>query len=107
MSKRIRNMAATIALVALLVPSAAFAQSSDEGYGGPNNNVAGIVEGSGPGSGDTAPAADNGTGTAPKTASGNSLPFTGADLGVLAAAGGFLLAMGFGLRRLTYRPTQS
>jgi hypothetical protein len=36
---------------------------------------------------------------------GGSLPFTGADLGVLAAAGGILLGLGFGLRRLTHRPS--
>jgi hypothetical protein len=36
---------------------------------------------------------------------GGSLPFTGADLGVLAAAGGILLGLGFGLRRLTARPS--
>jgi hypothetical protein len=36
-----------------------------------------------------------------------SLPFTGADLGVVAAAGGLLLGFGFGLRRLTHRPTQA
>ena len=36
---------------------------------------------------------------------GASLPFTGADLGVLAVAGGLLLGLGLGLRRLTHRPT--
>jgi hypothetical protein len=39
------------------------------------------------------------------TDTGGSLPFTGADLGVLAAAGGILLSLGFGLRRLTHRPS--
>ena len=39
------------------------------------------------------------------TDEGGSLPFTGADLGVLAAAGGILLSLGFGLRRLTHRPS--
>jgi hypothetical protein len=34
-----------------------------------------------------------------------TLPFTGTDLGVVTAAAGLLLALGFGLRRLTHRPT--
>jgi outer membrane biosynthesis protein TonB len=38
--------------------------------------------------------------------SGGSLPFTGADLGVLAIAGAMMLALGFGLRRLTHRTSQ-
>ena len=94
----IKRMLAIAGVVALLVPSAAFAQSSgDQGYGSPNL-VAGLEERSG---GDDrkprqAQAADRG-----------DLPFTGADLGVLAAAGGLLLALGLGLRRLTHHPTQA
>ena len=66
----------------------------EEGYGG-SNVVAGLEQGGG---GDTG---------APVQAATNegSLPFTGADLGVLAAAGGLLLGLGLGLRRLTHRPS--
>ena len=95
----IKRMLAIAGVVALLVPSAAFAQSSgDQGYGSPNL-VAGLEEGSGGGPGgkpQAAQAADRG-----------ALPFTGADLGVLAAAGGILLGLGFGLRRLTHRPSEA
>src|SRR3989442_4116318 len=35
------------------------------------------------------------------TASSGGLPFTGLDLGLVVAAGGVLLAMGFGIRRLS------
>ena len=94
----IKRMLAIAAVVALLVPSAALAQSSgDQGYRAPNL-IAGLEEGSG---GDKdkprqAQAADRG-----------DLPFTGADLGVLGVAGGVLLALGFGLRRLTHRPSEA
>jgi hypothetical protein len=82
------------ALLAFAAP-AAFAQSGTEGYGG-SNVVAGLEQGGG---GDT---------SAPVQAAadeGGSLPFTGADLGVLAVAGGLLLGLGLGLRRLTHRPS--
>jgi len=105
---RIKKLLAFASISAVLaVPSAAFAQSSNDGYGGPGNVVAGIEQSSGPG---------NGSGTAPDTAaqtqptvqsqSSGNLPFTGSDLGVLAIAGGVLLALGFGLRRLTAHPAQ-
>jgi hypothetical protein len=99
---KIKKLLAIAGVLALLAPSAAFAQSSTEGYGGDNSVVAGLEEGGGGGGGgNQQPAAvqeanDNG-----------SLPFTGADLGVVAAAGGLLLGLGFGLRRLTHRPTQA
>jgi hypothetical protein len=102
--KRLRNSLAIAGVVALLAPAAAVAQSSsDESYGGPGNVVAGLQQGSGGGGG-------GGQQTSPSTANASkaeSLPFTGSDLGVLAAAGGLLLALGFGLRRLTHRPLQA
>ena len=72
-----------------------YAQSGTEGYGG-SNVVAGLEQG-GRRRENRAPvqaAADE----------GGSLPFTGADH-VLASAGGLLLGLGLGLRRLTHRPT--
>ena len=96
---KIRTIALAVT-AALVLPSAALAQSSQgEGYGGPNNVVAGIQDN------DTTPPSDV-TPVADTSDEGGSLPFTGADLGVLAAAGGLMLAFGFGLRRLTHRPLQ-
>ena len=93
---KLKNFIAIAAVVALLAPAAALAQDSGvEGYAGDNNVVAGLEDTSGNGGGTTqAQTVDNG-----------SLPFTGSDLGVLAGAGGLLLALGFGLRRLTHRPS--
>jgi hypothetical protein len=93
--KKLLAVVGAAAMLALAAP-AVYAQSGEEGYGG-SNVVAGLEQGGG-GGGDTG---------APVQAAANegSLPFTGADLGVLAAAGGLLLGLGLGLRRLTHRPT--
>lgn len=98
---RFKKLFAVLGVAALLALSApaAFAQSGSEGYGG-SNVVAGLEQGGGDDSG-----GPTGGPTAAATDEGGSLPFTGADLGVLAAAGGLLLGLGFGLRRLTHRPS--
>jgi hypothetical protein len=94
-SKKLLAVVGATALLAFSAP-AVYAQSGTEGYGG-SNVVAGLEQGGGggtPGSGEVQAASTE----------GSSLPFTGADLGVLGAAGAMLLALGFGLRRLTHRP---
>jgi hypothetical protein len=107
--KRLLAVVGATALLAFAAP-AAFAQSGSEGYSG-SNVVAGLNQGGNSGggsSGQVAPAKSTTPVSAPVQATsdtGGSLPFTGADLGVLAAAGGILLGLGFGLRRLTHRPS--
>jgi hypothetical protein len=91
--KKLFAVVVATALLALSAP-AVYAQSGEEGYGG-SNVVAGLEQGGG---------GDTGAPVQAATDEG-SLPFTGADLGVLAAAGGLLLGMGLGLRRLTHRPS--
>jgi hypothetical protein len=104
--RKIKQLLAIAGVLAVLAPSAAFAQSSDEAYGGDNNVVAGLEQGGGNGGGGEA--AGNAPTAGPSNAGGGgSLPFTGSDLGVVAAAGGLLLGLGFGLRRLTQRPSQA
>jgi hypothetical protein len=107
--KRLLAVVGATALLAFAAP-AAFAQSGSEGYSG-SNVVAGLDQGGGGGGGgksgqvaaaETTPVS---TPVQATTDTGGSLPFTGADLGVLAAAGGILLSLGFGLRRLTHRPS--
>ena len=97
--KKLLAVMGATALLAFAAPAAFAGQSGTEGYGG-SNVVAGLEQGGG---GDTGAPVQ-----APVQAAANegaSLPFTGADLGVLAAAGGLLLGLGLGLRRLTHRPT--
>jgi hypothetical protein len=99
---KVKKIIATAGAIALLAPSAAFAASGSEegGYAGSNDVVAGLEQGSGGG---------NGGGASPTTSgnAGGSLPFTGSDLSVIVGAGGMLLGLGFGLRRLTHRPTRA
>ena len=94
---RFRKLFAVMGATALLAfaAPAVYAQSGTEGYGG-SNVVAGLEQGGG---------GDTGAPVQAAADEGESLPFTGADLGVLAAAGGLLLGLGLGLRRLTHRPT--
>ena len=118
MSKTILMFAVALMLV---LPSAALAQNPGvEGYRGSDGTVQGIVEsggsgsGGGNGSGGGGGAEGAGAGTDPSASQqstgsgskGGSLPFTGADLGVLAFAGGLLVLMGFGLRRMTHRTSE-
>jgi len=47
----------------------------------------------------------NGGTAATPAAHSSKLPFTGMDIGLVVGAGGVLLAMGFGIRRLSRTPT--
>ena len=86
-------------LAAVLVPPVA--SSAQTGYskpggiiqteidnGGGNHNPGAVVESSSPG------------GVTETQSSGTTLPFTGLDVVLVAAAGGLLLALGLGMRRL-------
>jgi len=87
--KKITSAVAVLALtLALAVP--AFGQSSVEGYNDEGGQVASQVQG--------------GDNTPPSTDDGSSLPFTGLDVSLLAAAGCVLVAAGLGMRRLTRAP---
>jgi len=107
MTNKINRMLASAFVLVLLVPAAASAQSSKEGYAKNQFNVAGLQEGGdgGDGGGDGNSPSDTVKNTTASGGGSGSLPFTGADLGVLAGAGVLLLGMGFGLRRLTHRPS--
>jgi hypothetical protein len=106
-----RHVKSTFIIVAaallLALPSAALAQTG--GYG-PGQGVLGEENASGGG----APTSNNNNGgggneAAPTTVesganNGGTLPFTGADLIVIAAIGMALLGAGIGLRRLRDNP---
>ncbi len=101
--KRIhKTIAASIAALCLLAPGAAMAQSSSvEGYTEPRAEIE--ANSSGPrtpadNSREAAPANET---TAPAA---GTLPFTGLDLGLMAAGGVVLAGMGFGMRRLSQAP---
>jgi hypothetical protein len=104
--KLIKKSLAIAGITMLMAPAGALAQSSTEGYGGPGNVISGLQQGSGGGGGNH-PGGGNASAPVQAQSQGGNLPFTGADLGVLAAAGGLLVGLGFGLRRLTHRPSQA
>ena len=89
-------LAAAIAIAMLAAPTQAMAQApTNDSY---DDSSVQTVDPGDPADpvdpGD--PASENGT--------GGSLPFTGTDVALLVAAGGGLLVLGFGVRRLTRRP---
>jgi hypothetical protein len=84
---------AVTAVVLIAATTASAQQASQDGYRNSAGAVQGQVNQGGP------------TGTSPVSeSSGGSLPFTGLDMVLLAAAGGLLVAAGFGMRRLTRIP---
>jgi hypothetical protein len=80
--------------LALSMTSMALAQSSVDGYNS-DDAVQNRIQ-----------SADDNSGTSPsaKSSDTSSLPFTGLDIALLAGAGGVLLGLGLGMRRLTRSP---
>ena len=83
-----------VIVVALALATSAMAQSSQDGYSNNAGQIQAQVDNGGPSGGGTTPVATS-------TDSGSTLPFTGLDVAILAAAGGLLTAAGLGMRRLT------
>jgi hypothetical protein len=95
---RLRNITvgAVLCIALFVAAGPAYAQSAASGYAEPAGSVQQQL--------------DNGSNDAHKVQattvshdndSGSSLPFTGLDLALVVAAGGVLLAMGLGIRRLS------
>jgi Ni/Co efflux regulator RcnB len=89
-------LAAAIAIAMLAAPTQAMAQApTNDSYDDSSVQTVDPADPADPV--DSAdPASEDGT--------GGSLPFTGTDVALLVAAGGGLLVLGFGVRRLTRRP---
>ena len=93
-----KTIAAAVMALALAAPAPVFAaEASIDGYGEDSTVLQNIDEGDPKGTPDSNPAS---TPTA-ATDAGGKLPFTGLDLGLLGVAGGALMALGLGMRRLT------
>lgn len=112
------RLATLAALLSLSLAVPAYAEdSSVDGYGGPGGNVQDTIGGGGgdknagggpgdvvggaPGGGQGESIPVNDVTAAGENDEAGSLPFTGLDLGLLAAAGALLLGLGIGMRRLT------
>ena len=109
-SRKTLGIAAIAVLSLTLAAPAAFAQSGADGYGAQGPATLEQTLGSPTGDTGTEPvqrdvADDPATvGTADVDNAGATLPFTGVDLSLLAVAGGLLLMLGVGMRRLTRAP---
>jgi hypothetical protein len=94
-------LAGTISAALLLGAPSAFAQSSaQQGYSKPGGVVQTQIDNGGGGGrspGDVVSTPESVT----QTKSSGRLPFTGLDLVLVVAAGGLLLGLGLGMRRLT------
>jgi hypothetical protein len=83
-----------VLVLSLTLATAAFGQSSVNGYSNQAGQVQSDVEGV-----SAQPVATNSSG-----GGGSSLPFTGLDVALLVGAGGVLVVAGLGMRRLTRSP---
>jgi hypothetical protein len=94
---RMRNfIIGAVVCVSMLVPSTAFAASaSQSGYSKPSGSIQEQI------STQHDPTETSTTTTAASENKSGNLPFTGLDVALIIAAGGVLLAMGVGIRRLS------
>ncbi len=85
-----------IVCASMLISAPAFAQTASEGYSKPSGSIQERISTER----DPHDPPSVSVREAEESSSGE-LPFTGRDLGLVVAAGGVLLAMGFGMRRLS------
>ncbi len=104
--RQIRKFAALLALSLMLMPATAFAQAgpAQDAYGDEGPQIQEQIDNSAGGGG----GGGNDDTVSPATQSadeGGNLPFTGLDLALVVGAGGLLVALGLGMRKLT-RPSR-
>ena len=94
--QRLRNLiVGAIVCASMFVAAPAFAQTSSEGYSKPAGSIQERI------STERTPDPGDEITTTQANESRSELPFTGLDVALIVAAGGVLLAMGFGMRRLS------
>lgn len=103
---RLRKFAiAAVMGAALMLPASAFAQApATDGYDTPAGSIEEAIPPPPTPPPPTPPPPHDPPPPTITEAKGGSLPFTGLDLGLMVAAGGVLLAVGLGMRRLS-RPS--
>jgi hypothetical protein len=95
---RMKNLiVGAVVCASMLIAAPAFAQTASQGYSQPSGSIQERI------STERTPDPHDPPSTSIRESSeaGSELPFTGRDLGLVVAAGGVLLAMGFGMRRLS------
>ncbi len=103
---RLRNLIVGALLCAsMLIAAPAYAQTASEGYSKPAGSIQERITTQNDNDRDrTPPDSSTQIATRDSSNSGGDLPFTGLDVALIMAAGGVLLAMGFGMRRLSRSP---
>ena len=97
---RMRNLiVGAIVAASMLIAAPAYAQTASEGYSKPSGSIQERIstENTPKDPGDRITE----TATNENTEARSELPFTGLDVALIIGAGGVLLAMGFGMRRLS------
>lgn len=95
--QRLRNLiVGAIVCASMLIAAPAFAQTSSEGYSKPAGSIQERIS-----TENTPRDPGDEITTNEANESRSELPFTGLDVALIVAAGGVLLAMGFGMRRLS------
>lgn len=99
-SMRIKTLiVGAIVSASMLLAAPAFAQSSSQqGYATPSGNIEERISTENPPPNNPP---HNPPAVVRSEEARSELPFTGRDIGLIVAAGGVLLAMGFGMRRLS------
>ena len=94
---RMKNLiVGAIVCASMLIAAPAYAQTSSEGYSKPSGSIQERI------STENTPDPHDPPSTSIREAqSSGDLPFTGLDVALIVAAGGVLLAMGLGMRRLS------
>jgi hypothetical protein len=97
---RLRNIfvGAMLCIALFVAAGPAYAQSGQSAYAEPAGSVQQQIDN---GSNDAHKVSASKVSTSESSDNGSSLPFTGLDLALVVAAGGVLLAMGLGIRRLS------
>jgi hypothetical protein len=85
-----------IVSASMLIAAPAFAQTASQGYSKPSGSIQERISTERPPNPPHDPPA-----VSTREEARSELPFTGRDIGLIVAAGGVLLAMGLGMRRLS------
>lgn len=97
---RLRNIfvGAVLCIALFVAAGPAYGQSAADGYAEPAGSIQQNIGGD---PNDSHKVAAARTSTDESSNTGGNLPFTGLDIALVVAAGGVLLAMGMGIRRIT------
>lgn len=99
---RMKNLiVGAVVCASMLISAPAFAQTASEGYSKPSGSIEERISTQRTPDPHDPPSVSVRAANEESSSGSGELPFTGRDLGLVVAAGGVLLAMGFGMRRMS------